>query len=111
MSVQHTPGPIGLGHSQRKVGLWAESVFTLATPASIVAHLRRGVEELAALTHLGPAGARAAGGGEEEEAAGFQPPTLPMEALREALTLVRTSMPGEVAAARALITAARDAHG
>ena len=40
-------------------------------------------------------------------AAGFLPPTLPMEALREALVLVRTTMSGEVAAARQLIGEAR----
>jgi dATP/dGTP pyrophosphohydrolase len=39
---------------QREVGEWAESVFTQATPGSIVAHLRREVEELGAATMLGP---------------------------------------------------------
>jgi NTP pyrophosphatase (non-canonical NTP hydrolase) len=39
---------------QNRVGMWAESVFTRATPGSIVAHLRREVEELGAATHLGP---------------------------------------------------------
>jgi NTP pyrophosphatase (non-canonical NTP hydrolase) len=63
MSGQHTPGPIGLDAYQRKVGRWAESVFTQATPASIAAHLAREVEELRAVTHLGPPE------GEEEEAA------------------------------------------
>jgi len=32
---------------QQEVGTWAEGVFTQATPATIVAHLRREVEELA----------------------------------------------------------------
>ena len=40
-------------------------------------------------------------------AAGFLPPTLSMDALREALTLVRTTMPGEVRAAMQLIGEAR----
>ena len=63
MSTQGIPGPIGLDAYQKRVGVWAESVFTQATPGSIVAHLRREVEELAASTHLGPPER------EEEEAA------------------------------------------
>jgi NTP pyrophosphatase (non-canonical NTP hydrolase) len=63
LSAKDTPGPIGLDAFQKRVGEWADATFTQATPTSIVAHLRREVEELAATTHLGPPDA------EEAEAA------------------------------------------
>jgi NTP pyrophosphatase (non-canonical NTP hydrolase) len=44
----------GFDGFQHEVGAWAERTFPQATPQSIVAHLRREVEELAASTHLGP---------------------------------------------------------
>jgi hypothetical protein len=39
---------------QFEVGVWAERTFTASTPGSVVAHLRREVEELGAATMLGP---------------------------------------------------------
>lgn len=43
-----------LDDMQLVVGQWAEATFPQATKGSIVAHLRREVEELAASAHLGP---------------------------------------------------------
>jgi transcriptional regulator with XRE-family HTH domain len=43
-------------------------------------------------------------------AAGFVPADLPPEELRDALALVRATTPGEIAAATALISAARGAR-
>ena len=62
-SPKDAPWPVGLDRFQREIGEWAESVFTQATPQSIVAHLGREVAELATSTHLGPLQ------DEEEEAA------------------------------------------
>jgi NTP pyrophosphatase (non-canonical NTP hydrolase) len=39
---------------QFEVGVWAEWTFAQSTPGSVVAHLRREVEELGAATMLGP---------------------------------------------------------
>jgi NTP pyrophosphatase (non-canonical NTP hydrolase) len=39
---------------QSEVGRWAERTFAQSTPGSVVAHLRREVEELGAATMLGP---------------------------------------------------------
>lgn len=63
ISTQDAPWPIGLDRFQCEVGVWANKTFPQAVPGSIVAHLRREVEELAATTHLGPREAA------EEEAA------------------------------------------
>jgi hypothetical protein len=46
--------PIGMDHFQVAVGTWAEATFPQATKGSIVAHLRREVEELGASAQLGP---------------------------------------------------------
>lgn len=63
ISTQDAPWPIGLDRFQARVGAWAEATFTASTPASILAHLAREVEEARAANRLGPFEA------EEEEAA------------------------------------------
>lgn len=54
ISTADAPYPIGLDRFQREVGEWADGVFDKSSKHSVVAHLRREVEELAARAHLGP---------------------------------------------------------
>jgi hypothetical protein len=44
----------GLDWFQADIGRWANATFPQSTPGSIVAHLRREVEELGAAAMLGP---------------------------------------------------------